>query len=449
MSKIRLNNADLAWLRMDDPTNPMMITVVLNFSGQINYDHLVETFRKNLGRYRRFRQRIVQSRKIFDRPYWEDDPDYRVENHIEHTHLQPPADDAALDDLINQKMNTPLDFKHPLWQTTLVDNHPAGSVIIARVHHCIADGISLMQVFFQMTRNSAEESAKHALVDHRDPGEIAAASFKAKLAEGDSKPRRAALYSNPPFTEILTASVRVVLRSPDPMTLLKRPLGKRKKALWSEPYPLPEIRKIARVKHATTNDVLLAIATGAIRRYLELHGEVRKRDPRAFVLVNLRTRNIDEELGNKFGLVFLTLPVARELPLDRLGAVKQAMDQLKTSAEYAATYLILKILGLVPEWIEKVAIKILDRKGTVVATNVPGPRRVLYLAGAPILSIKAAVPQSGRIGVGLSFISYNDQVYFGVNVDVGLVPDPEVFLQFFNEEFKAFQEASSQETSAQ
>ena len=83
---------------------------------------------------------------LFQRPYWEDDPALRIENHIERMDLPLPADDAAVEDLVNKKMNTPLDFTHPLWKVTLVDNHPDGSIIIVRVHHCIADGISLMQV---------------------------------------------------------------------------------------------------------------------------------------------------------------------------------------------------------------------------------------------------------------------------------------------------------------
>jgi len=115
------------------------------------------------------------------------------------------------------------------------------------------------------------------------------------------------------------------------------------------------------------------------------------------------------------------------------------MDSLKASAEYAATYLILNILGQVPGWIEHLATLILDTKGTVVATNVPGPRQQIYLAGAPIISITGWVPQSGRIGVGLSFISYNNQVVVGLNVDAGLIPDPEKFLELFNDEFKSFQ----------
>jgi WS/DGAT/MGAT family acyltransferase len=431
---------------MDDPTNPMMITVVMHFHGKIDEDRLINTFKVFLGKYRRFRQRIVVPDQPFRRPFWEDDPGYCVEDHLEHRELRHPADEVALDDLINQKVNEPLDFKHPLWQSTLVDNYPAGTVLITRVHHCIADGISLMQILLQMTHTSAVESGNPANLVTAGRDKVSVETSKTGAVSAPSRPRRVALYSQPPFAEVLAAAVRIVFRKPDPPSLLKGPLGRRKKVLWSEPFPLPEIRKIARVKHATTNDVLMAIASGAVRRYLELHGEVRTQNLRAFVLVNLRTRAIDEELGNKFGLVFLTLPVALEQPLERLGMVKQGMDQLKSSAEYAATYFILKVLGSMPEWIENIAIKIFDRKGTMVATNVPGPRKPLYLAGAPIRSIMAAVPQSGRIGVGLSFISYIDEVVFGLNVDSGLVPDPEAFIQLFSEEFKCFQDAVAVDT---
>jgi hypothetical protein len=115
------------------------------------------------------------------------------------------------------------------------------------------------------------------------------------------------------------------------------------------------------------------------------------------------------------------------------------MDTLKASAEYAATYLILNILGMLPGWIEHLATRFLDTKGTVVATNVPGSRHELYLADAPIQSMCGWVPQTGRIGVGLSFVSYNDQLVVGLNVDAGLIPDPDKFIALFTEEYKSFQ----------
>jgi diacylglycerol O-acyltransferase / wax synthase len=460
MSKIRLNNVDLAWLRMEKPTNPMMITVVLQFKGQINYDRLVTKIGDTLGRYRRFRQRIVRPHQIFSRPYWEDDPYYRVEDHIEHLDLQSPVDDAALEELININMNMVLDFAHPLWKIILVDNHPDGSIIIARVHHCIADGISLMQVLLQMTEISPEDSVHQASVDNSnrdeplvnresaiaqtapqafDSGEVTSTNTNAKPGEPNPNHNRSALSNKPSFVEIVAAIARIIFRSPDKHTILKGRLGKIKKAVWSEPISIPEIKKIAKYKHATINDVLMAIASGAIRRYLDLHNDNRKSNIRSFILVNLRGGSFDEDLGNKFGIVFLTLPLNRERPMERLDEIKRSMDSLKASAEYAATYLILNILGQLPEWIENLATKIFDSKGTIVSTNVPGPRNTIYLVGVPLISIKAWVPQSGRIGVGLSFVSYNDQVVVGLNVDAGLIPDPEKFIRLFTEEFQSLQ----------
>lgn len=460
MSKIRLNNVDLAWLRMDHPTNPMIFTVFLQFKGQINYDRLITNMEVSLRRYRRFRQRIVWPHRFFRRPYWEDDPNFRIEDHVERLQLQLSADETTLKELINIKMNTALDFAHPLWKVTLVDNYPEGSVIIIRMHHCIADGISSMQVLLRMTQTSPDEPLNQNPADNpnRDERQInrkpadtptetqgfghSQASSTISTAKPDKptpNPVQSTLSGNHTFTEIIAAIVRILFRSPDPPTILKGRLGKLKKAVWSEPFSLPEIRKIAHYKQATPNDVLMAIASGAIRRYIDLHDNNRRRNIRAFVMVNLRRRFFDEELGNKFGLVFLTLPLYREQPLERLTEVKQGMDSLKASAEYAATYKILNILGWMPEWIEHLAILILDTKGTVVATNVSGPRRQLYLAGGPIQSIIAWVPQAGRIGVGFSFVSYKDQVRVGINTDAGLVPDPEKLIELFTEEFKSFQ----------
>ena len=460
MSRISLNNVDLAWLRMESPTNPMMITVAVHFRGRINYDQLIANLKVSLVRYRRFRQRIVRPRKIFSRPYWEDSPNYRVEDHVELLDLPSPADDTALQEAVNKKMNTTLDFAHPLWKLTVVDNYPEGSVIIVSVHHCIADGISLVQVLLQMALTSNIEPVKQSSVDdlignesqaEREPAiiEIAQQDFDRSEAlqtispsespKPTSQTNRGTLYTNPPITEIIAAAARIIFRRPDPPTILKGRLGKIKKVVSSEPFSLPEIKRIAQINHATINDILMAVASGAIQRYLDLHNEKPKRNIRAFILVNMRGRSIDEELGNKFGLVFLTLPLDRKLPQERLGEIKQSMDRLKMSAEYAATYVILNILGWMPGWIEHLATLILDTKGTVVATNVPGPRQQLYLAGAPITSIEAWVPQSGRIGVGLSFVSYNDQMFVGLNVDAELVPDPEIFLKLFTEEFESFQ----------
>jgi diacylglycerol O-acyltransferase / wax synthase len=438
---------------MENAYNPMMITVLVRFNGRIDYPHLKVVMQELIKRFRRFRQRIVIPTGPFQRAYWEDDPSLDVENHIERAELSSPTSDTALQELVNLKMNSTLDFNHPLWKMTLVDNHPEGSIIIVRVHHCIADGISLMHVLLQMTKitpggtdielpadavgvvnglNGQEDDVTPTMVQAVD--QVDPKSDKSQHEKGR-------VYRHPSFFDMLAATVRIVARRPDPQTVLKGPLSPTKKAVWSEPYSVPEIKKIARSRGATINDTLMAVASGAARRYMEYRKDDRKHNVRAFILVNLRGRAIDDELGNNFGLVFLTMPIEQSQSLDRLDQIKQGMDFLKSSAEYAASYLILMILGQLPKWIEDLAIRFLDTKGTVVATNVPGSRHELHLAGAPIQSLIAWVPQSGRIGVGLSFVSYNDQLIVGLNADAGLIPDPDVFMRLFTEEYESLQAA--------
>ena len=428
MAKVKLNNVDLAWLRMDHTNNPMMITVVIRFTGQVDFAAFMDSLEILTRRWRRFRQLLVRPQKIFSRPYWEDDPNFELTNHVERADLLASADSQALMALVSRKMSTPLDFDLPLWKVTLVDNYLEGSVLIIRTHHCIADGVSLVQILLQVTQLSPEAQVTQM-------PEITTA----QPSRSASKRRRDTLYTNHSLLEVIRAYARIFFRRPDPPTILKGPLGPVKKAVWSEPLDLSEVKRIARIKQATSNDVLMAVASNAIRRYMDLKGKRSVRNIRAFTMVNLRRRFLSEELGNKFGLVFLSLPLDQEQPLDSLETVKHGMDSLKDSAESATTFRILNLLGMLPGWVEYFATKFLDTKGTVVATNITGPNRPIYLSGTPIKSIIAWVPQSGRIGIGISFFTYNHQVQVAFNSDEGLLPNPQLILDLFMEEYKSFQ----------
>jgi WS/DGAT/MGAT family acyltransferase len=232
---------------------------------------------------------------------------------------------------------------------------------------------------------------------------------------------------------------RFVTRWPDPKTVFKGQLGKKKLAVWSEPISLPAVKQIGRTFNATVNDVLLSIVTGALREYLLKHGEaVDRGDLHSFIPVNLRPEEYYNQLGNRFGLVFLSLPVDIADPLERLLKTKENMDELKSSPEAFATMGLFHLLGAVPSF-QKVALNIFDSKGTAVTTNVPGPQEQLYLAGAPINTVMAWVPKSGHVGLGISIISYNGQIWMGVTTDAGLVPDPETLIELFHQEFLALQ----------
>jgi len=177
--------------------------------------------------------------------------------------------------------------------------------------------------------------------------------------------------------------------------------------------------------------------TGALRRYLRgrktLVDEIR-----AFVPFNLRPLDepLPASLGNKFGLVFLPLPVGARTAAARLRQVKERMEEIKHSPEAAIAYGFLELMGLTVAQVESILIDVFSAKGTAVITNVPGPREPVYLAGSPVSAVAVWAPMSGSVSMSVSIFSYNGQVTVGVMADAGLVPDPGTMVAGFERELE-------------
>jgi WS/DGAT/MGAT family acyltransferase len=441
----RLSNVDTAWLRMEDPTNLMMVTGLLVFDQSISFARLQQAIEQRLLAFDRFRQRVVFRGGA---AHWQDDPYFTLGQHLQRIALPAPHDQATLQELVSALMSAPLDLTKSPWQFHLIEGYGAGCVLLTRLHHCIADGIALMRVLLSLTDETADPPAPAAEPAHNgyapQSGPIATATAAVRAAEKlldqgietllePSRLSEAAMLG----ASSAVALSRLVLMSPDPRTAFKGPLGVDKRAAWSAPIALEEIKAIGRAAGATVNDVLLAAVAGALRRYLQGRGEsVDGVDIRAIVPVNLRAPEEPLTLGNRFGLVFLALPVGAEDPLDRLFDLKQRMEALKGSPEALVAFGLLGAIGMLTSQLQDVAVSIFGAKGTAVMTNVPGPRQTIYLAGAPVRELMFWVPQSGRLGLGVSIISYAGQVWLGVAADARLVPDPEAIVQGFHEEFE-------------
>lgn len=459
-----LSSVDVAWYQMEDPTNLMMITGIFVFDEPVDFERLRATLEvRFVRRFRRFRQRIVAKRSRFGRPYWEDDPQFDLAAHVHRIALPAPGDHQALQNLVSDLMSTPLDFSKPLWQMHLIEGYQNGCVLLVRLHHCIADGIALVQVLLSMTDKSAdapwpEEQAPARAVQGWNP--LAPIVYPAKTAIRVTKKATSAtlktttrLIRDPEQvvelarlgTDVALATGRLLLMGPDPKTAYKGKLGVAKRVAWSDPIPLEDVRLIGRAAGGTINDVLMAAAAGAMRRYLISRSEpVTDLNFRAVIPVNLRPIEKGLELGNKFGLVFLALPVGIEDTIERLRELKRRMDALKDTTEPIVAFGILSLIGLMPDRLEDLVVDIFGKKGTLVMTNVPGPREQLYFAGAPIGEMMFWVPQSGRLGLGISILSYNGKVLVGVASDAGLVPDPETIVAGFHEELDALQAEARQ-----
>jgi diacylglycerol O-acyltransferase len=459
---------DAAWLGMEDPTNLMMVTGVMALDGPVDLKRLKLSLDRRLKTYGRFHQRVVRPRSRGNLPHWEDDEHFDIANHVSHVALPAPGNDAALRDVVSDLMSVPLDFTKPLWHMHVIDgyephelrgkavssrgplNH-GGSVILARVHHSIADGIALVRVLLSLT--DATPNAKAPSAPRRPP----APGFRVPLnwlpaAVGRGVAGGQALIANPDraldMARIGAHGAyrlgRMVMLPPDPQTVFKGALGRRKRAAWSEPVPLDDFKAIGKAFGATVNDVLVATATGALRRYLDKRGEPTAGVAiRASVPVNLRPLSDAHHMGNAFGLVFLTLPIGIADPGKRLRAIKKEMDELKSSPEALVAFGVLSLMGIAPVEVEQLGLRFFGSKATAVLTNVPGPRQPLYLAGRKIEKVMFWVPQSGHLGLGVSILSYAGGVMLGIATDAGLVPDPERIVDSFRVEFKALLKAAS------
>jgi len=452
----RMSAVDAAWLRMDRQDNLMMIIGVWILDEPLAFDRFRAVIAERFMQFGRFRYRPVDD---LAGARWELDHDFDLDSHVVRTALPSPAGKAELESLVSELAGTRFDPRRPLWQFQLVENHAAGAAVIMRIHHCYADGIALTRVFEALTDASREgvpppsappgppgrkRRSRRRTVAAAIPGAAlvqkavtGGADWLARLADMARHPDHAAELGR----HLLGASlevVKVATLDDDPDVPLRGPLGTHKVAAWAEPLPLAEARAVAHALGCKINDVLMSAVAGALGRYLREQGE--DTDGlvlRAAVPVNLRDPDTASRLGNQFGLVFLDLPVGIGDPLRRLQAVAGNMAGLKGSYQPVLMLGIMGALGILGDQAERLAVDLLSAKATLVASNVPGPGRTVYVGGSRIAQLMFWVPQSGGIGLGVSVLSYDGQVQFGLIADRKRVSDPGLLAARFTDEFEA------------
>ncbi len=427
---------DVAWLHMEHPTNLMMVTALLSFERSLNLEQLHHVVQHRLLRHQRFKERVVSSHSLFRGPRWMIDPHFELDSHICSTALPAPGNEERLGELVSRLMSTPLDRSRPLWQIHLIENYRGGSAILVRIHHCIADGIALMRVLLSITDEHDETG---------DGGQPTVSTMGLIGAAGEAMRHELELLVHPHrLLEIAkqgahgsAAAASLLLRARDPKTALKGRLGAGKRAAWSESIDLDQVKSVGRVTGCTVNDVLLAALTGALRSYLETEGDpTTGLDLRAAIPVNLRGVEEISRLGNRFGLVFASLPIGIEDPLDRLFLVRRRMNTLKESSEAAVVLRLLAAAGHASAAVQRRLVELVAGKASLVVTNVPGPQELLHISGIPLRSMMFWVPMSGRVGLGISILSYAGKVRLGISSDAGLIPEPDRIAELFHEEFE-------------
>jgi len=409
------------------------------------YEEFLDSIRARLHYVPRYRQRLVYPPASTGRPLWADDADFNLEYHVRHTALPSPGSDEQLTNLAARVFSQQLDRSKPLWELWLVEGlADGGFALLSKSHHAMIDGIAgvdLGTVLFDLSPEGRppEEGLEPWTPDPEpSPLDLLAAS-----AAGMTK-----------------ASLGVVAKAIGSLTRPERALGEAAVAaeglgeiVWAAANPAPpsplnveigphrrfagiacELADFKTVKNAfggTVNDVVLAVVAGALRHWLHSRGvRTQGLELRALVPVSVRHRDAEQNgTGNRLAVMRGPLPVYVEDPIERLGVVCEAMNDLKESKQAVGAEVLTSMQAFAPPTILAQASRLnfSTRLFNMLVTNVPGPQFPLYVQGREMTSVFpiAFLPKDHALAIAI--MSYNGQMNFGLLGDYDAMPDLDAF----------------------
>lgn len=459
----RLSSLDAGFLYFERPTQVLHVASTLTFEASLEYERLISDLRTRLRLVPRYMDRIVPAPLGLAHPTWEPDPEFDLHAHVQRRTLRPPGNDQQLAELCATLYTQPLDRAKPLWEIYLIEGYrgdgspsvtpaasplaPAGrteanraprSALFVKVHHCMIDGISgvqLLGVMLDTAPNPPPISAPpfpraaappglttrllDALSDRLTTGirrGIAALGLMARPAR--------ALHELRDTVDALGHLLRSSLVGP-PSTPFNGRLGIARGLAWAS-FSLNETKTIKNRLGGSVNDVVLAIISGAMRTVLAERGMNPDRtELRAAVPVNIRGTHEHMQLGNQISMMIAPLPIGILDPVERLRQVRAATALLKIENESGKTERILELVDLLPPPVQQLVGRIQRLGGPVntICTNVPGPPISLYMQGARLERMVPFVPLADPIGLAFAILSYADTLTIGVTADAALVPD--------------------------
>ncbi len=420
---------DSFWLTLDRPENLMAVTSLLWTSEPVDPGRLRALVQARLlDRHPVLRQRPVVHRGPLRWASWVDDPAFDLDRHLVVRPAPGGGDRAALQRFVGEQRGTPLDPAHPMWRLYLLQGAGGGSALVCRFHHSLADGIRATQLLL-------------GLLDPLDGAapELSARVGRARPLPTGSGPAGAVGTLLNTLVSVLTVGLWT-----NPRTVLEGRPGAAKAVAWSDPVPLDRLKAVAARTGTTLNDVCTALVCGALARHLASapgSGPLPPGDDRVawMVPVNLAPPGPlpPRELGNHFALVLVPLPHGPAGFPDRLAAVHRAVARIRDSWEPALTYAISRGIALSPTPVGTALNRFFGAKAVGVLTDVPGPRRRMALAGAPVTGMVGWAPTSMRQALTVTIFSYAGAVTFGFGTDRAVVPDADALVTALRQELAA------------
>ena len=407
-----MSGADAAWFHMDRDHNLMVVNTVLCFDQRPDWNEVERLLQTRVAdRFHRFRQRGADPPMTLGllAPWWEDDVSFDVRRHVARIDLSARAERRALDQHVADRAIVDLDRRFPLWRVELIDLAGGAAALLLRTHHAMGDGAALFKVILALSDSveeppAARRSAAPSPWSAIDP--LAAERTAIAMARLSQRLFQRSAAGGP----------------------LRSPLVGEKRVAHLEAIDLRQLKEAGRATGSTVNDVFLAALAGALREHF-LGLEIDPADVDISMPVSVRDIRRDgrDELGNRFGLVFIRLPVATADRRERRALVTERTRDLKSSQEPEVVFGGLSTLGHLPRALQHPWVDAISGDAVAVVTNVPGPRAAISIAGRRVTRMYFFVPSTGPIGLGVSFLSYDGHAIVSLIADRATLPAIEPF----------------------
>jgi WS/DGAT/MGAT family acyltransferase len=440
----RLTGLDSSFLHLERGSTHMHVAGCAVFTGAPpTHRELVAAIERRLHLVPRYRQRLAFVPFGQGRPVWVDDPHFSVAYHVRHTALPGSGSEDQLMRMTGRVFSQALDRSRPLWEVWLVEGlSDSRFALLSKTHHALVDGISGVDIMTVLFDTSAEPMPvappDQEWVARPLPSKaqlLADAVLERATVPGEMvRGVRAALRGPRAVAGQLARSVGALGElaltglQPAPSTPFNVPIGPHRR-FTSVRADLNQFKAVKNRLSGTVNDVVLAVVTGALGRYMRRHGEATDDVVlRAMVPVSVRAEIERGALGNRVAAVWAPLPVGIEDPVERLRSISGSMQELKASGQAVGAQVLTQLSGFAPPTIMSQAARLQARQRlfNLVVTNVPGPQFPLYLLGRELEAIFPMVPLAKNTALGIAIMSYNGQLNFGLSGDYDALADIEL-----------------------
>ncbi len=439
MNQDRLSGLDSSFLHLERGAAHMHIASTTLFEGPApDYDELREHIGSRLHLVPRFRQKLRFVPLGQGRPKWVDDPQFNLGYHIRHTALPEPGSSEQLRILAARVFSQRLDRSKPIWEMWLVDGVAKDRfALVSKSHHCLVDGVSgvdITTVLFDTEAEPAAVPGPEPWVPRPEPSgaELLAEALLERATTPAEMVRagraifrapRQAVGATVGALEAAGAFARSGVAAPS--SPFNVPIGPYRR-FATVVADLERFKAIKNELGGTVNDVVLAVVTGALGRYLRSHGHrTQDLELRAMVPISVRAADQHGALGNQVSSFMAPLPIWAEDPVERLRLVSETMGDLKQSKQAVGASIMTQLSDFAPPTIAGQAARLqpAQRFFNLVVTNIPGPQFPLFLMGRRLQAIFPMVPLARRQAVCFGIMSYDGQVNFGITADYDAMSD--------------------------